>query len=745
MKDPNLFVEEVHLGGNLWNENVLFNPTNSSVAVTSNTRTIVYDVKSGQRRMILPDEERICGLYWLDDTTLITISSIGQINTWNLNDVVLNSQHELSSKFTVQWVYNVGAALFAVAISSKQVDEQVLLRIDINTGKTTVLAKLPIKVHERRKLAFSDKYAAFCDGKTVRLLPFDNVTINGELEYTFSKAFTLDNEDKIVFSSVTIVEDHVFAVLALGRVYYWKCVSKNGFNSAAKSFFHAHPAEVCIAVTPLLSVFCGSADCRVDRWSLQTSGAGRYQQKEGIERMDAPVELLWLSADANYLMVVLADNSMVILNASLAVVSRPHTMQWPSNVKPLDWLGLYVDNSNPEYVVTNTRIGFIQWMDPVKWRTVSEFDVVGENIPPRDSPNLPNFNWSNVYAINTSTSLLVTAERRRDEAEMSAIRFYHRVKPGCMNDMRLMDVIRVQQRIRFIRCSLEDARHTAARNIFSRQYVVIIDDVGQITTYEFDPNRQDKWRVDLKRVVDWQKTKIVDCSSIRLNTMATVNIIPSASSHSSVALIWNTEMGALSGFVDQIPNVRQVRWAPSQEHQNLTLLISGEEMFASYDFVRNEFLWAVTEPRLNLFANLFVVVAYRDNLAFVINHKDGTVTHELKFSSPQNKVVATGSLSNVRLSGLNSKALSLLKPDTDENSTLRDITSLTKTTPFSVLAKQARSDATPASSNLSNQLSTVRMLSARKLLEGSAHTLAPLDVLASTFIRSCLIPRQVPT
>lgn len=131
-----------------------------------------------------------------------------------------------------------------------------------------------------------------------------------------------------------------------------------------------------IVVTPMLSVFCGTADSKVDKWNAVTSGAGRYERCQVMERMDAPVESLWLSPDSNYVLAIMSDNSLLILNSvSLAVVSRPPSLHWPSFYKPNNWLGLYTDIEHPEYVVTNARTGYIQWIDPTKWRTVGEVSI----------------------------------------------------------------------------------------------------------------------------------------------------------------------------------------------------------------------------------------------------------------------------------------------------------------------------------------------------------------------------------
>lgn len=150
-------------------------------------------------------------------------------------------------------------------------------------------------------------------------------------------------------------------------------INENGLKPAQKSFIHAHYAEPLIAVTSLLSVFCGAPNSVIDKWNAVTTGGGRYERSQVMERLDAPVEALWLSPNSMFVLVILADNSMLVLNAvSLAVVSRPSSLHWPSFYSPLSWMGLYTDIEHPDYVVANTRTGYIQWIDPTKWRTIGE-------------------------------------------------------------------------------------------------------------------------------------------------------------------------------------------------------------------------------------------------------------------------------------------------------------------------------------------------------------------------------------
>jgi hypothetical protein len=67
---------------------------------------------------------------------------------------------------------------------------------------------------------------------------------------------------------------------------------------------------------------------------------------------------------------VLDDNSLLIAQTStMTVVSRPEVLLWPMDVQQ-HWLGLYVDPSRPEYLLTSGRLGLIQWIDPVRWLTI---------------------------------------------------------------------------------------------------------------------------------------------------------------------------------------------------------------------------------------------------------------------------------------------------------------------------------------------------------------------------------------
>lgn len=282
--------------------------------------------------------------------------------------------------------------MFAVAKTEDK--KQVVLRLDLDNGSTEFCVKLPLNFKHRRVICPTENFALYCKKRGLVILPYKDVQFKGVQSYTFNKNFNGVDPDSISFSSVTVVKNSVFAVLNFGQILYWWVLSKifynsfgfrhgvneNGLANNQHSFIHAHYTEPCIAVTSLLAIFCGTANSRVDKWNAVTTGSGKYERFQVMERMDAPVQVLWLSSDSNYLLAILSDNSMVILNSvSLAVVSRPPSLHWPAFYNPLDWLGLCTDIEHPDYVVTNTRTGYIQWVDPTKWRTFGEVILVAED------------------------------------------------------------------------------------------------------------------------------------------------------------------------------------------------------------------------------------------------------------------------------------------------------------------------------------------------------------------------------
>lgn len=179
-----------------------------------------------------------------------------------------------------------------------------------------------------------------------------------------------------------------------------------------------------------------------------------------------------------------------------------------------------------------------------------------------------------------------------------------------MYDIKQIGCIKLDKRIRFIRSNLEEVRHDPSERILHEHYVMIVDNEGRIQTYFPNAYESYRWNLDLKRTYDWQQTKIIDCSSIRSSLMATVNATNKKADSGQVVLVWDTESANLVDFIDKIQDVTQVRWCPPHKFREFILLISSKELIAAYDSDAKNFLWIIMEPGLNLYTNLFTIIAY---------------------------------------------------------------------------------------------------------------------------------------
>jgi WD40 repeat protein len=243
--------------------------------------------------------------------------------------------------------------------------------------------------------------------------------------------------------------------------------------------------------------------------------------------------------------------------------------------------------------------------------------------------------------------------------------------PGAMYDIKQLGCIKLDHRIKFIRTNMEEVRHDPSEQLIHDHYVVTVNEFGKIETYFPNSYEAYRWNLDLKRIFAWQQTKIIDCSTIRSDMMATVNAENANSG--LVVVIWDTSTANVLDFIDKIQDVRQVRWCPPHKFRESTLLIASNELITAYDCEAKNFLWIIMEPNLKLYTNLFVIIAYGSKkgrllvkvahfacLAYVINYRDGSAIKRMEFTRNQDQVVATGSASNIRLSGLDSKVSAIV-------------------------------------------------------------------------------------
>ena len=139
-----------------------------------------------------------------------------------------------------------------------------------------------------------------------------------------------------------------------------------------------------------------------------------------------------LSEDETLLTVKLADNSTYVVQTStMTILSHAPVLNTPT-MPPLEWIGIAMDPAQPNLVAMNARVGHIQWIDPVRWKTLAtvslfpvlhdfptksgfQFDVTQENPPSRDSIDRPNYLWMNPYLLWLTPVSIIVIEKRRDD------------------------------------------------------------------------------------------------------------------------------------------------------------------------------------------------------------------------------------------------------------------------------------------------------------------------------------------
>jgi hypothetical protein len=118
------------------------------------------------------------------------------------------------------WTYNYADSVFAVAVTKEK--DQVVLRLNFEDGTSSLCAKLPVKVMNRRAIFPAERFVLYCHGRDLHRLAYvDEKALNGLSSYNFRSIYPGIAPEAIAFSSVTMVNDSVFAVLTVGRIFYW--------------------------------------------------------------------------------------------------------------------------------------------------------------------------------------------------------------------------------------------------------------------------------------------------------------------------------------------------------------------------------------------------------------------------------------------------------------------------------------------------------------------------------------------
>lgn len=130
------------------------------------------------------------------------------------------SQSSLNFKGRLIWTYNVEEFVFVIAALPNK-EEQVVLRLDLDEKSVEQCVKLPVESKTRRSVFPTDQFVLYCNGRDLNILPYDGVEMKGKLRFRFNSVYAGLPRDAIAFTSVTMVNNTVFAVLSVGRIICW--------------------------------------------------------------------------------------------------------------------------------------------------------------------------------------------------------------------------------------------------------------------------------------------------------------------------------------------------------------------------------------------------------------------------------------------------------------------------------------------------------------------------------------------
>uniref|UniRef100_A0A915DR79 Calponin-homology (CH) domain-containing protein n=1 Tax=Ditylenchus dipsaci TaxID=166011 RepID=A0A915DR79_9BILA len=716
----------------------LVDPSNKKYCAISHKDIISFDVESGKRLKLLRHSKQVIGIHW-SHGNLLSITSGGKLTIWDLDSGEEKGSSNVTVSCLLQWTYEVEDNIFVLGQIAGSSDQEMNGLSDESNSSTSsgsassVLFQLvgfeSESIHQKSHLAVSMDLVALCNGKEVKIIPFDSsAQVNGPTSFTLRTKFdTIQDNSLIVLMAFIFLKTQFSHLLALeGYIFGVELGRRVGSCQQVVRQCHWLPRGIC------------------SKWNLATSGTGRWYRAEYLD-VESPVENVLLSRDASILVCTLSDNSVhLVKTATMTIISQLQVMNVPTTPS-LQWMGWNLDPAQPDYLVSNARIGHIQWVDPVKWLTISLFDVSEENPQPKDHFNLSNNLWLNPYLICLSVSRFATCEMRRNIPDMSYMKIFKRMKKGSVTDFKLEDCIVCQCKVAFLRSSVDDIVNPTVDEISEEEFLRI-DEQGKLDLIAADPFRAGKWRVDAyRREVSWQRSVVRDCSRIRAGCFATINSLCGQ----NFVLLWRLSDLKILTHIDSIRDSNQVQWTPRHEATGAgayssILLIAGDSMITAYNMETNSFMWKMGQSNgLMIFSSLFSCIAYDSVQVIQFDAATGKEIDLHKFSTPQQFVVATGLHPNLRFTGISEKGIRTIKMDIPENEVFCDVAVEKKKTPFSeLLAKKPLGSESQTAKSTAKFVELQSVPSTKKFFDGPAHSLAPLTVIAPLFIRNCLIKRK---
>lgn len=151
---------------------------------------------------------------------MVAIAENRETFWWNLEENNLKKSGRIEGKEKFLYTYINKKKVFAVTEKVKNV--QKLVEINLKEESIEMVLTLPSTIKKRSELAVENDFAVLCCGRLVKVIFFIAPSTKLETEFHFGQHFTgADYNDKVAFESVKVVNNNVFAVLTIGRVYSW--------------------------------------------------------------------------------------------------------------------------------------------------------------------------------------------------------------------------------------------------------------------------------------------------------------------------------------------------------------------------------------------------------------------------------------------------------------------------------------------------------------------------------------------
>uniref|UniRef100_A0A0N4ZM99 WD_REPEATS_REGION domain-containing protein n=1 Tax=Parastrongyloides trichosuri TaxID=131310 RepID=A0A0N4ZM99_PARTI len=733
------YIEESCIGAKLGEYPIIIDDNNRYAYAISGKDVLIFETNKGKRIKILNHDSFVKGLS-LSYNKLDCFLFTGERASWNLNDYTIENVHQFSIN-SINWVYKVENNTILLEIGSKGEHNLYLVEGD-NNEELHKLVSLPNKISHPNNIAVGSEYAVYTSQNQLSLVPFEDSKLSPssiDIELFFGDALI---SERLKFTKVKIVADNLFAAHSLGRIYVWRNLSTIGLQKSNKHFFHAADNDICFDVSEGCNVYIGTSHCALGRWNLINDGGGRFQAKEMISNFESPVHDVSLSLSSKICCVVLEDNSIIFIKTdSMTILCKGKTLL-QSAYYPIN--NIQVDPLNPDLILTDTRHGSIQWMNLVKWQTIKTADIVMENASARKN-YCSDFETvrSYVYLFIATPAFIVTCEKRTCDLKEVYVKFWKRQTKGKNNLLlELEDIICVNEDITHLTGDLEEMpfimlpenKTIGISAVHCNAEFITADKRGFINLWKGDSHRFGKWRQDIQRNGQWQKTKVIGISSIRKRLFASIHGSSSLSTH---LLLWSTENMNIIHQNNTLSDLNSVKWAP-KEFQEI-LLVGSNNYVGCYNVESLSYIWLVEQSGLSLYSDPLNAFVYNENDVMFFDVMKGIISKSYTFTESQFEVVATIHNGVPALVGLSNDGLTLLKNTSTIETNEEDIRIEAPKTAFSKLLEINRKHAKEGQNDI---LLFDNVRKAKKILEGPVFALAPITQLAPLFVRSCLIKKK---